>query len=425
VTTIGRVHYAWVVVGVTAFVLLTSAGVGALPGLLIQPLEAEFGWSRAAVSLAVGISLLTLGLGAPLSGGLMSRLGPRRVALLALGLMTLGLAPLLFMSSLWQLHLFWGLFVGLGTGAIGGVLGATVAVRWFRTNRGLVLGLFGGASSAGQLLFVPALMYLTVQIGWRGAVGLCVLVAVAMMPLVLLFLRDRPETRGLRPYGEGEVVTADERSEDARSTPLRQAFRTRDFWLLAASFFTCGYTSMGLVGTHLIPHALEHGFTQAAAASALSVMGLMNVVGTTASGWLSDRFDPRKLLAGYYGFRALSLAGLPFILDLPTLMLFAVVFGLDYIATVPPTVKLATSSFGRASLATIYGWIFFSHMVGAGLAAYGGGFFHDLLGDYHLMFISAAILGFIAAGLCLGISPIRRPVLVPAPSAVPSPSGSG
>jgi sugar phosphate permease len=409
----GRRHYAWVVVGVTAFVLLASAGVRSLPGVLIQPLEAEFGWSRAAISLAVGISLLTFGLGAPLGGGLVDRLGPRRIALLSLFLIVLGLAPLLAMSSLWQLHLFWGLIVGVGTGAIGGVLGATIAVRWFRTNRGLVLGLFGGASSAGQLLFVPALMYLTVASGWRSAVALCVAVAATLAVPVLLLMRDRPEQKGLRPYGEGEVVSAAEQLEDARATPLREALKSRDFWLLAASFFTCGYTSNGLVGTHLIPHAIEHGFTQAAAASALGVIGMMNVVGTTASGWLSDRVDPRKLLAAYYGFRALSLAALPLILDLPSLMLFAVVFGFDYIATVPPTVKLTASSFGRASLGTLYGWIFFSHMVGAGLAAYGGGFFHDLLGDYHLMFISAAVLGFVAAGLSLGISPVRRPALAP------------
>jgi MFS family permease len=411
-----RLHYAWVIVAVTAFVLLTSAGVRSLPGVLIQPLEAEFAWSRSAISFAIGVSLLTFGLGAPLGGSLMDRLGPRRIALLALALMALGLAPLLVMRELWQLHLFWGLIVGIGTGAIGGVLGATVSVRWFRTNRGLVLGLFGGAGSAGQLIFIPALMYLTVYAGWRNAVLLCVVVALALMAPVLLFLRDRPEEKGLKPFGEGEIVTAAERAEDIRVTPLADALRTRDFWLLSASFFVCGYTSNGLVGTHLIPHAVEHGFTTDAAAGALGVIGMMNIVGTTASGWLTDRFDPRKLLCCYYGFRALSLAGLPFILDVPSLMLFAVVFGLDYIATVPPTVKLTASAFGRASIGRIWGWIFFSHMVGAGLAAYGGGFFHDMLGDYHLMFISAAVLGFIAAGLALGISPVKQEQPAAAPA---------
>jgi MFS family permease len=410
-----RVHYAWVIVAVTAFVALTSAGVRALPGVLIQPLELEFGWTRAAISFAVGISLLAFGLGGPVGGGLIDRFGPRRVVLAALTVTVLGLAPLLLLRDLWQLHLFWGLLVGLGTGAIGGTLSATVAVRWFRTNRGLVLGLFGGATSAGQLVFVPLLMWMTVESGWRSAVLLCAVVGALLLVPTLLFLRDRPEEKGLKPFGEGETITAAEAAEDSRVTSMRNALRTRDFWLLAGSFFVCGYTSNGLVGTHLIPHAVEHGFTTQAAAGALGVIGMMNIVGTTASGWLTDRFDPRKLLLWYYSFRALSLAALPLILDVPSLMLFAVVFGLDYIATVPPTVKLAAEAFGRASIGRIFGWIFFAHMVGAGLAAYGGGFFHDLLGDYHLMFISAAVLGFIAAGLSLGIGSSRRQTL-PAPA---------
>jgi MFS family permease len=404
-----RIHYAWIIVAVTGFVAMTSSGVRALPGVLIQPLESEFGWSRAAISFAIGISLLAFGLGGPLGGGLIDRFGPRRVVLAALSLTVLGLVPLLLLRDLWQLHLFWGLLVGLGTGAIGGTLSATVTVRWFRTNRGLVLGILGGSTSAGQLAFVPALMFLTVDVGWRSAVLLCVVAVALLLVPTLLLLRDLPAQVGLQAYGEGGVVTAAEAAEDSRRTRMREALRNRDFWLLAASFFVCGYTSNGLVGTHLIPHAVEHGFTAQAAAGALGVIGMMNIVGTTASGWLADRFDPRKLLACYYGFRALSLAALPLILDVPTLMLFAVVFGLDYIATVPPTVKLATAAFGRASIGRIFGWIFFAHMVGAGLAAYGGGFFHDLLGDYHLMFISAAVLGFIAAGLSLGISPARRP----------------
>lgn len=411
-----RLHYGWVMVAVTALVALTNAGVRSLPGVLIQPLESEFAWSRSAISFAVGISLLAFGLGGPLGGGLMDRFGPRRVTIAALAITVAGLAPLLLMRELWQLHLFWGLLVGLGTGAIGGTLGATVAVRWFRTHRGVVLGLFGGASSAGQLLFVPVLMFLAVQAGWRSALLWCVAAGALLLVPTFLLLRDRPEERGLKPYGEVDVVTAAERAEDSRVTTVAQALGQRDFWLLAGSFFVCGYTSNGLVGTHLIPHAVEHGFTTEAAAGALAVIGMMNIVGTTVSGWLTDRFDPRKLLCGYYAFRALSLAGLPFILDVPSLMLFAFVFGFDYIATVPPTVKLTATSFGRASIGRIYGWIFFSHMVGASLAAYGGGFFHDILGDYHLMFISAAVLGFVAAGLSLGISPLRRERPAPAPA---------
>jgi MFS family permease len=402
-----RVHYAWVVVALTWVVLLASAGVRAAPGVLIKPLEAEFGWDRASISFAVAVSILTFGLGGPLSGSLVDRFGPRGVMLGGLGLIALGLGPLLALSELWQLHLLWGLVTGIGTGAVGQVLGATVAHRWFRAHRGLVIGLFGAATSAGQLVFLPSLMALTVAAGWRAAVGLLAAVAVALVVPTALLMRDRPEHVGLRPLGEGGAPGGLER-EEARRTPLRAAMRTRDFWLLAGSFFICGYTSNGLVGTHLIPHAVEHGFTEVTAASVVGVMGMMNVVGTLASGWLSDRFDNRKLLAAYYGFRALALAGLPFILEVPGLLLFAVVYGLDWIATVPPTANLTATLYGRASLGTLYGWIFFAHMVGAALAAYIGGFFREVLGDYHLVFISAALLGFVAVALSLRLAPGRR-----------------
>jgi MFS family permease len=212
-------------------------------------------------------------------------------------------------------------------------------------------------------------------------------------------MRDRPSDVGQRAVGEGETLTAAEKADDARRTPLRQAVRRREFWLLAMSFFVCGYTSNGLIGTHLIPHAVEHGFTEVAAAGAVALLGAFNIVGTLASGWLTDRYDNRKLLAGYYGFRAMSLFALPLIYDMRGLLLFAVVYGIDWIATVPPTVNLTATIFGRGSVGTLYGWIWFSHMVGAAIAAYAGGFFRVLLGDYHLMFVSAGILGFIAVTL--------------------------
>ena len=400
-----RTHYAWVVVAVTFLALLVAASVRAAPGILILPLEQEFGWDRATISGAIAISILTFGLGGPLSGTLIERYGPRRVILGGSVLIALGLAAFLTVRELWQLFLFWGIVVGVGTGAVGNVLGATVAHRWFRTHRGLVIGLFGAATSAGSLIFIPAMAALSVAVGWRGAIGLLIGACVVVLLPVALFMRDRPADVGARAFGEGETVSDAERAADARTTPLRDAIRTTDFWLLAGSFFICGYTSNGLIGTHLIPHAVEHGFTAVTAATAVGVMGAMNIVGTLFSGWLSDRFDNRKLLAGYYAFRALSLAALPLVIESRGLYLFAIVYGLDWIATVPPTANLTAKIFGRASLGTIYGWIFFSHMLGAAIAAYLGGFFHEVLGDYHLMFISAALLGFIAAGLALRIAP--------------------
>ncbi len=401
-------HYAWVVSALTFTVLLVAAGVRTAPAVFIKPLEAEFGWSRGDISFAVAISLFAFGLGGPLAGNLIDRWGPRRVMVAGLALVALGLGPLVVLRSLWQLHLFWGLITGIGTGSVATVLGATVANRWFKQHRGLMVGLFGAASSAGQLIFLPGLIALTTAQGWRTAMLALAGTMVLLLLPVAVWMRDRPQDVHLRPVGDDG--TADSRIDPspAVGTALSTAIRTRDFWLLAGSFFICGYTSNGLIGTHLLPHALEHGFTEVAAAGALGLMGMMNIVGTLASGWLTDRYDNRKLLATYYGFRAVAIAALPFVVEIRGLLIFAVLYGLDWIATVPPTVNLTAQRYGKASLGTIFGWIFCAHMVGAGVAAYAGGFFHDLLGNYQLVFISAAVLGFIAVALSMTIT--RRPL---------------
>jgi MFS family permease len=403
-----RFHYAWVVVAITFLALLVTSSVRAAPGILITPFEQEYGWDRAAISAAIAVSILTFGLGGPLSGTLVNRFGPRKVILFGCSLVAAGLLAMLSLHDLWQFFAFWGVVVGIGTGAVGNVLGATVAARWFRTHRGLILGAFGAATSTGQLIFIPAMASLTVNIGWRAAIELLVVVSILVLVPVAIFMRDQPEDVGLRAFGEQLVLSDAERAADTRSTPMRVALRTGDFWLLAGSFFICGYTSNGLIGTHLIPHAIEHGFSEVTAASAVGLMGAMNIVGTLGSGWLSDRYDNRKLLAAYYGFRALSLSLLPLIFDVQGLYIFAFVYGLDWIATVPPTANLVARIYGQASLGTIYGWVFFSHMVGAAIAAYAAGYVHTILGDYHLMFISAALFGVVAAGLALRIQAPAR-----------------
>ncbi len=405
-----RLHYAWIIALLTALVLLVTAGVRTAPQVLIKPLEQEFGWDRASISFAVAISILWFGLGGPLAGALADRLGLRRVMALGLACIAGGLALLLGIDSLWQLHLHWGLIVGVGTGVLANVLGAVVAQRWFHKHRGLIIGLMGAASAAGQLIFLPTMIALNEWGGWRAALqGAAVAIALLIGP-VLLFMRGHPGELSLRPYGaeaDGSAAGAAQAALDGRRTPLRQAIRTRDFWLLAGSFFICGYTTNGLIGTHLLPHAIEHGFASAAAGGAIALMGAMNIIGTLASGWLSDRYDNRWLLAMYYGFRALAIATLPFVFDMGGLVIFAVVYGLDWIATVPPTINLTAQRFGRASVGVLYGWIFFAHMVGAAVAAYAGGLARDLFGDYTLAFFSATLLGFIAAAFSAGIQRAR------------------
>ena len=399
-----RFHYGWIVVGLTFVTLLVAQAIRSTPGLLAIPLEADFGWDRAQISLGVAISLIAFGLGGPLGGATIDRFGPRRVLTAGCALIASGIWLLTQVRELWQFYLVWGVVIGLGTGAAGNVVSGVIAHRWFRKHQGLVIGGLGAAVSAGQLIFIPTIATIMVSEGWRPAISiLAVALVVVLIPLALL-MRDKPEDIGLKPYG-AEAARAKERAVDVKGTPLREALRTRDFWLLATSFFVCGYTSNGLIGTHLVPHAVEHGFTEVTAASTVALLGSLNIVGTLASGWLTDRYDPRKLLAAYYGFRAMSLFALPFIYDLQWLILFAIVYGLDWVATVPPTVNLTAGRFGRASLGTLYGWIWFSHMMGAALAAYAGGFFRVLLGDYHLIFISAGVMGFVAVNLALRISP--------------------
>lgn len=373
---------------------------------MIKPMEAEFGWDRASISFAIAVSLFVFGFGGALGGTLVDRFGPRRVMTGGLLITGTGLFLLLGMQSLLQLHLLWGGVVGVGTGIVTNVLSSAIAIRWFNQYRGLIIGLFGAASAAGQLVFLPLLIGLSTIGGWRAVfLALAIAVALAIVP-VFLFMRDTPKDVDTTPLGAAASAAA--MLADDRRTSISEAIKTRDFWLLAGSFFICGYTTNGMIGTHLLPHTLEHGFVEAQISWALAIMGIMNIFGTMASGYLSDRYDNRKLLAMYYGFRGLSLAALPFILEMQGMLIFAVIYGLDWVATVPPTVNLCAMRFGRASVGTIYGWVFCSHMIGAGIASYAGGFFRDLLGDYHLIFISAAFMGLIAVGLSLSISPIRK-----------------
>lgn len=408
------IHYGWVLVAVTFLLVLVGAGVRSAPGVLIKPLEQDFGWSRAQVSYALSVSLLTLGLAGPASGWLMNRFGIRGTTIGFLVLGAAGVALTVVMQALWQLHLFWGLLVGFGTGGMSLVLSAAIANTWFEQRRGLVTGLLGGAASAGQFVFLQVLLGLEEAFGWRAAVGfLALLLGGLVLPLVVLLIRNTPAELGLQPYGArpGRTLAA----ADDRVTPMSAAVRTGDFWLLALSFAICGFTTIGLIGTHFIPHATEHGFSDAEAAGILSLIGALNIVGTIGSGYLTDRYSPRRLLAVYYALRAGSLLALPAISSLPMMSAFAIVFGLDYIATVPPTVMLTAERFGRRSVPTIYGWITCAHMVGGAAAAALAGQIHDVAGDYAIAIYLSGILGLAAAAMAFNVGGRAR-----AAAAVPS-----
>lgn len=420
ITITRRLHYAWIIAVVTFVTLIVAAGVRTLPTVLIKPLEGEFGWNRGVISLSVMFSLFAYGLGGVFAGTFFNRYGPRRVMFVGLAMTAVGVLLMLGMTALWQWNILWGLVVGVGTGIVANVIAVIVSDRWFAKRRGVVLGILGAAGAMGQTMFLPLTVALNTSLGWRGMLTV-VVGAVAVMTIpVLLFMRSRPADVGTLRYGEDEspVHAAQKVGMDIPPIPteaetprftVAQAVRTRDFWLLAGSFFVCGYTTNGLIGTHLLPHALEHGFAQDVAAGALGLMGLMNVVGTLASGWLSDRYDNRVLLACYYLFRTVTLLLLPFIPNANGVLLtiFTITYGIDWIATVPPTVNLTAQRFGRASLGAIYGWIFCAHMIGAGIAAWAGGALRASLGNYTLVFFSAAALAVVAAALTLRITPRR------------------
>jgi sugar phosphate permease len=393
--------YGWVVVAVTAIVVLITAGVRSAPGAFLLTMTAEPGWSTASVSFAAAAGLIVFGFAGPLSGWLMGRIGVKNVVLLSLAVTGASLLATSLVREIWQLTVLFGLLSGLGTGLVASVLGPTVATRWFVKDRGLVVGVFGASTSAGQLLFFPLLTALSVTIGWRlGAVLLGVL-ALALLVPVLLWLRNDPADVGLRPRGATEGAIAHVKPPDRGV--MRRAVRTSDFWFLAGTFFVCGATSNGLVGQHFIPHAVDHGFTAVAASGALAVMGVFNFIGTIGSGWLTDRLDPRKLLLVYYGFRGVSLLFLPFVHDTMTIAAFAVLFGLDYIATVPPTVALVADRFGQHNVGVVYGWVFASHMVGAAIAAWVAGIVRENVGDYAAAFVAAGWIAIVAGFAALAI----------------------
>jgi MFS family permease len=409
-----RFYYGWVVVAVTALALIVSAAERSAPGVLIPALRDDLGWSRSIISFAVAIGLILYGFSSPIIGSYLDRIGPKRLMVAGLLLIAASTGLGALMQAEWQLVLAWGILSGVGTGMISAVLGATVANRWFVARRGLVLGLFGGATSAGQLLFVPFLMWMVTSAGWRAAVVALAVVALLCLLPVLLLMRDDPAQVGLRPYG-APVDWAAGAGPARVGGIVRRASRTPEFWLLAGSFFVCGATSNGLVGVHFVSHALDHGIAEGTAAGALALMGAMNFVGTIASGWLTDRYDPRKLLACYYTFRGLSLFLLPSVSGYSGLALFAILFGLDYIATVPPTSTLTADIFGRRNVGAVFGWIFAAHQVGAASAAFLGGLARDAFGDYGPAFIAGGVLAIIGALMALRVSP--KPIVLQ-PSAV-------
>ena len=410
------VHYGWVAVGVTFLVMLATAGAMGAPGVLIEPLQKEFGWTNADISAAMALRLVIFGLMAPFAAALLNRFGVRPVALTALSLIIVGILGSLVMTRLWHLVLLWGVVIGLGTGMTALVLGATVATRWFSHRRGLVVGLLTASNATGQLVFLPLLAGLSTHVGWRFALAAVVVALVLAAVLMALFMRDRPADLGLPAYGETEVVPAPARQHGLLPllmTPLstlRMAAMTPIFWVLFITFFICGLSTNGLIQTHWITLCGDYGVAPVGAAGILAAIGVFDLIGTVLSGWLSDRYDNRWLLFWYYGLRGLSLIFLPSTdFSMVSLSIFAVFYGLDWVATVPPTVQLTAQRFGREKANLVFGWVFTGHQLGAATAAFGAGFARTDFASY-LPALYAAGFACLAAAL-LVLSVRRQPAL--------------
>ena len=407
-----RLHYGWIVAAVTFVVMMVGAGVRATPGVLIVPLEREFGWTNATISISIAVTIFLYGLCGPFAAAIYERFGLRRAVCGALLLLAAGESATSRIEVPWHMTALWGVLVGCGTGMVAMVLGASVANRWFAKRRGLVLGALTASAATGQLVFLPMLASLSSAYGWRMVSYVVAASALALIPLAAWLLRDYPASVGLPRYGETEITPPPVSTMNPAKRALlalRTGLGSRDFWLLSGTFFICGASTNGLVGTHLIPLCVDYGYTEVVGAGLLAAMGVFDLIGTTASGWLTDRFDSRKLLAWYYGLRGLSLMFVPFAFgyDALGLSVFAVFYGLDWIATVPPTVRLAGKAFGEANAALMFGWIAVAHQIGAAFAAYTAGFIRTSTGDYFAAFFGAGVLCLAAVVMALSIG--RRP----------------
>lgn len=406
-----KIHPAWIAAIITFFTLIATSGFRSAPSVLMIPLEDSFGWGRDEISLAISVNVLLFGLTAPFAAALMERFGIRKVVMTALTTVGLGAGSTIFITQPWHLVALWGVIVGIGTGSMALVFAATIANRWFMTNRGLVIGILTAASATGQLIFLPGLSALAADHGWRAISITVALGAFVMVPVIALFLRERPSDIGMKPYGAPmNWVEPPRNSTNAAVVAietLKSAMKIRNFWYLTGSFFVCGLSTSGLIGTHFIPAAHDHGMGQVAAASLLALVGVFDVVGTLASGWLTDRIDPKKLLFFYYFLRGISLFLLPSILFStvhPSTLVFVIFYGLDWVATVPPTVILCRTVLGPEKATVVYGWVFAAHQVGGSIAALGAGIARVHLGDYASAFYLSGFLCIITAWAVLRIS---------------------
>lgn len=407
---IKKIHYSWVILIVTFLSVIVAAVTNTMSGVMMIPFEKEFGWDRASISGAFAICITLVGFSGPIIAGLYQKFTVKKIVIAGMGTLLLAIFLTTFMKQIWQLYLIWGIVIGLSAGVFLTILNAYVATTWFEKKRGVALGILTSASAVGQLVFLPLLAYIVESFSWRSAIYLIFSFGLLVYLLIIIFMKNDPSDIGLLPLG---AITSNKKQSN-QVNPVKAAFeglklgaKSKVFWLLAGSYFICGFSTSGLIGTHFISLCIDYGYKEVTAASLLAFMGIFNIIGTTLSGYFSDRLDNRWLLFWYYGLRGLSLLILPFALSTNSvfyLSAFAIFYGLDWIATVPPTIKLASDHFGKEKVGVIYGWIYSAHQLGAGAAAYGGGLVYSWLNAYQSIFMLAGVFCLVATLFVIKIS---------------------
>ncbi|WP_077212192.1 MFS transporter [Bacillus dakarensis] len=400
-----KVHYSWFILAITFFSIIVAGIVVSSSGVFIDSFEKELGWDRSTISLAFGVCLLFYGVSGPFMAALIDVIGLKKMMMMSMVILLTGTVLTFFMTHSWQLLIIWGFIFGLGSSLLLTVISPYVANTWFEKRRGLAVGILTASMATGQLVLLPILASLIEKYSWKWAMGLISTLSFIMLLVIILFMKNKPKDVGLLPYGlqEEKPESSEVNKENPISTAfngLLQAVKVKEFWLLAGSFFICGLSTNGLIGTHFVSYCIGFGIPLVTAASYLSFMGIFNLAGTTLSGWLSDRFDSRWLLFWYYSLRGASLVLLPYALmqgSIPLLLIFTVFYGLDWAATVPPTINISRQIFGVKKSAIIYGWVFASHQAGAAVAAFGGGLVYQYFNTYTWSFMMAGVFCLLAS----------------------------
>ncbi|NRG26617.1 MFS transporter [Bacillus circulans] len=387
-------HYAWIIVFVTFLTFLAVQGVRLSFGAFVEPWETEFSMNRGTISLISTLSFVIYGLSQPLIGRLVDKLGARLILSFSTFLVGISIFLTAFVTHPWQLFFLYGIMVSLGVGGASNVAATVVVTNWFNEKRGLAFGIMEAGFGAGQMLLVPGSLLLIHLLNWKMTVFILgAFLVLFVFPIVLLFLRNHPKEKGLVPIG-GEIAEDDSVPKKTldTNTSIWNVFLKRQFWFLILPFAICGFTTTGLMDTHLIPFSHDHGFSTSVTSAAVSILAGFNIIGILLSGIIADRWSSRKMLFLLYGIRALSIAILLSSHNSTLLLIFAVIFGLVDFATVAPTQLLATQYFEEYSIGFILGWLFLSHQIGSALGAYLPGFFYNETGSYTISFYFSIII---------------------------------